>query len=62
MGYSSMLPGLCKLGFASNSANPFSTASVVLGGVTMGFLVARSLKSLIETARGYEGVILVLAR
>ena len=22
MGYSSMLPGLCKLGFASNSANP----------------------------------------
>ena len=24
MGYSSMLPGLCKLGFASNSANPFS--------------------------------------
>jgi hypothetical protein len=23
MGYSSMLPGLCKLGFASNSANSF---------------------------------------
>jgi hypothetical protein len=23
MGYSSMLPGLCKLGFASNSAKPF---------------------------------------
>jgi hypothetical protein len=22
-GYSSMLPGLCKLGFASNSAKPF---------------------------------------
>jgi len=31
-----MLPGLCKLGCASNSANPFSAASPVLGGVTMG--------------------------
>jgi hypothetical protein len=31
-----MLSGLCKLGCASNSANPFSAASPVLGGVTMG--------------------------
>ncbi|MDP2753535.1 MAG: hypothetical protein Q8P40_04010, partial [Nitrospirota bacterium] len=34
---SSMLPGLCKLGCASNSANPFSAASPVLGGGPMGF-------------------------
>ncbi|OGQ87027.1 MAG: hypothetical protein A2512_06485 [Deltaproteobacteria bacterium RIFOXYD12_FULL_56_24] len=34
---SSMLPGLCKLGCASNIANPFSAASPVLGCVTMGF-------------------------
>jgi hypothetical protein len=32
-----MLPGLCKLGFASDSANPFSAASPVLGCVPMGF-------------------------
>jgi hypothetical protein len=48
-----MLPGLCKLGCASDSANPFSAASPVLGCVTTGFsrfgataLIEKSEKSL----------------
>jgi hypothetical protein len=50
MGYSSMLPGLCKLGCASDSANPFFGS---LSGARLranGILTAMRPKELTEIA------------